>query len=221
MQQSNFPFYYEKPPASGVTKQVIILLHGFAMRGEHMIRLFANNIADKLPDAHFYAPNGINLCPGLTDKYDWLAYRHNSTIHDIYNNAKHAEELLNNFIDDKLRLHNLTDPNLSIVGFSQGTRMALHIALRRPYACASVLGYSGALSLPEYLASELVSRPPVKLVHGDDDQVIDIEYFYQAGQLLKDLGLDVECEVIKGLGHKLNVQAADAGIDFLKAKFAE
>ena len=100
---------YELPAVNTKAKQLILLLHGFAMRGEHMIRLFANFVVNKFPDAHFYAPNGPHECKQYPGKYDWLCYEDNSTPENIYKNAKDAEWLLNKFIDHKLQQHNLTD----------------------------------------------------------------------------------------------------------------
>ena len=42
-----------------------------------------------------------------------------------------AAPLLNAFLDAELRRHGLTDHQLALVGFSQGTMMALYVALRR------------------------------------------------------------------------------------------
>lgn len=209
-------FSYEIPSASGNTKQLIFLLHGFAMRGEHMVRLFANFVTDKFPDAHFYAPNGPHECRGHNGKYDWLRYDGDWTPENIHKTAKQTEQILNKFIDQKLQQHKLLDKDIMLIGFSQGTRIALHVGLRREKPCAGILGYSGALTLPEYLKDEIRSYPPVKLIHGEDDQVVNVVYFYDACAQLKSVGVDVEGEVIPNLGHKFNNAGINAGVEFMK-----
>jgi phospholipase/carboxylesterase len=129
-------FFYEVPSTSGNTKQLIFLLHGFAMRGEHMIRLFANFVSPKFPDAHFYAPNGPHECKGYNNKYDWLRYDGDWTPENIHKTAKKTELILNRLIDQKLHEHSLLDKDIMLIGFSQGTRIALHVGLRRAKPCA-------------------------------------------------------------------------------------
>lgn len=217
MQLNKISHFYEKPAKAGKVDNIFILFHGYAMRGEHMIRLFANNIAEEFSNTHFYAPNGLFECMGRNDVYDWLGYTQDSTPGSIYSNAKTTENILSEFIADKLQLHGLDDSKLVMVGFSQGARMALHLGLRRKIACAGILGYSGALSLPEHLSEEMLSLPRVKLVHGDDDQVVDISHFHYAYSWLKNIGVNIEGQVIPKLGHRLNNAAIESGVSFLKS----
>ncbi len=49
------------------------------------------------------------------------------------------------FLDAELARHKLPPSALALVGFSQGTMMALHVGLRRAVAPAAIVGYSGLL----------------------------------------------------------------------------
>src|SRR3546814_9318459 len=69
-----------------------------------------------------------------------------------------AAPCLDAFLDAELARLGLADDRLALVGFSQGTMTALHVALRRPRPCALVVGFSGALVKPEVLGEEIVSR---------------------------------------------------------------
>ena len=89
----------------------------------------------------------------------------------LWRGVSNAAAALNAFLDDQLAALGLDDSALALVGFSQGTMLALHVALRRPRAVAALVGFSGLLIEPGRLASEIVSRPPVLLVHGDADDV--------------------------------------------------
>ena len=59
-----------------------------------------------------------------------------------------AAPLLNRFLDAELARHKLPPSALALVGFSQGTMMALHVGLRRAVAPAAIVGYSGLLVVP-------------------------------------------------------------------------
>jgi len=50
--------------------------------------------------------------------------------------------------------------------------MALHVLPRREDAVAGVVAFSGRLLEPELLADEAQCKPPVLLIHGDQDDVV-------------------------------------------------
>src|SRR3546814_11401356 len=72
-----------------------------------------------------------------------------------------AAPCLDAFLDAALARLGLADDRLALVGFSQGTMTALHLALRRPRPCAPVVGFSGPLVQPQVLGGGPVSLPPV------------------------------------------------------------
>ncbi len=110
----------------------------------------------------------------------------------------------------------LGDERLALVGFSQGTMMALHVALRRARACAAVIGYSGAVVAPQLLAAEIESRPPVLLVHGDADEIVPFSSLAAAQQALRENGLLVHSEPRPGLGHGIDETGLQLGAALLQ-----
>ncbi len=181
------------------------------MCGEHMmIRLFVNFVSPKFPDAHFYAPNGPHECKGYNNKYDWLRYDGDWTPENIHKTAKKTEQILNRFIDQKLHEHSLLDKHIMLIGFFSENKNCITCRLAK-----SKVGYSGALTLPEYLKDEITSYPPVKLIHGKDDQVVTINYFYDACTQLNSVGVNVDGEVIPNLGHKINNNGINVGVKFM------
>ena len=88
--------------------------------------------------------------------------------------AMDAGDDLNAFVDQQLAAAGLTPADTALVGFSQGAMMALHIAPRRSEALAGVVAISGRLITPERLATEALSKPPVLVMHGEDDQIVPI-----------------------------------------------
>src|SRR5829696_8615012 len=62
--------------------------------------------------------------------------------------APTAAPTLERFLDAELARRNLPPSALALVGFSQGTMMALHVGLRRSTKLMAIVGYSGLLILP-------------------------------------------------------------------------
>ncbi len=128
--------------------------------------------------------------------------------------------LLDAFLDDELMKRNLTDERLALVGFSQGTMMALHVALRRARPCAGVLGYSGALIGADRLAAEIRARPRVCLIHGEADELIPVTALPAAEQALRAASVPVEAHTRPRLGHGIDEEGARLGGRFLASVLA-
>ena len=118
--------------------------------------------------------------------------------------ADAAAGLLNKFIDQVTAEHKLDARRVALLGFSQGTMMALHVGLRRTAPLAAILGYSGALTGADRLPAEIASKPPVCLVHGADDPVVPPHCLEDIAAALTPLGVAVETHMIPGLQHGID-----------------
>jgi phospholipase/carboxylesterase len=127
-----------------------------------------------------------------------------------------AAPLLDAFIDAALTSRGLDASRLALMGFSQGTMMALHVGLRRAAAPAGILGYSGALIGTEALPSEIGSRPPVLLIHGAADDVVPAAALPMAVRTLRAAGVTVEELLCPGLGHAIDEAGLRRGGEFLR-----
>ena len=123
---------------------------------------------------------------------------------------------LNEFLDTVLAAEELTPDRMVLVGFSQGTMMALHVAPRRDVAVAGVVGFSGRLLTPEVLAEEARVKPPVLLIHGDQDEVVPFDDMSLAGQTLQEAGFTVYGHVMQGTGHGISPDGLSVALAFLK-----
>jgi phospholipase/carboxylesterase len=135
-----------------------------------------------------------------------------------------AAPTLAHFLDAELARHKLPPSALALVGFSQGTMMALHVGLRRATAPAAIVGYSGVLVVPpevdpDKFAAEITSRPPVLLVHGDRDDLIPPQALFQATQGLAALEVPVEWHLSPGVGHGIDGEGLRHGGEFLARRF--
>ncbi|MCA8929877.1 MAG: prolyl oligopeptidase family serine peptidase [Alphaproteobacteria bacterium] len=205
--------HHYHPIGGGLAKQLVVLLHGYGADGEDLIAL-APMLGQVLPEAAFVAPNAPFPCAAGWG-YQWF---------DVWDadgarrleGARLADKILQPFYDAQLQAHNVPAEELYIVGFSQGTMMALHSGLRRPVPPRAIVGFAGRLMAAHLLADELACRPPIMLAHGAEDDVVPVESLEQANAALRAAGLEVESHVIEGLGHGIDETGILYAARFLK-----
>lgn len=206
------------PKSGGPPTSLVVLLHGYGSNGEDLIGL-TPFWRDALPDTLFVAPNAPQICPGAPDGYQWWALTSLSPEARAAG-VRQSAPILNSFIDDLLARYGLAEDRLVLIGFSQGTMMALHVGPRRAGAIAGIIGYSGMLADPDALARELCNRPPVLLVHGDADDVLPVSSLSKAQTALADLGFSVSSHVSPRLGHGIDEAGIRLGQAFLLRQLA-
>jgi phospholipase/carboxylesterase len=198
----------------GRPKELVILLHGLGADGNDLISL-APLFAQALPEAAFVSPNAPFPCDMAPFGRQWFSFQDRDPA-AVLAGVRAAATHLDAFIDAELERAGLSDDRLALLGFSQGTMVALHTAIRRARACAAVIGYSGALVGAELLAEEVRSRPPVLLVHGDADEVVPFPSLAAAEQALRGDGFLVHGEARPGLGHGIDEAGLQLGATMLK-----
>lgn len=202
-----------KPRSGEAPRQIVLLLHGYGASGADLIS-FAPHWQQALPDALFLAPNA----PQRTGMggYQWWPLTA-FTPDALAAGAAGAAGAIDTFVDRKLAEYGLTEAELALVGFSQGTIMALHVGLRRERQVAAVVGYSGLLAAGPKLAGEVKSKPPVLLVHGSADPVVPVAALQASEAALKGLGIAVTTHVSLGVGHTVDPVGLRLGVDFVAA----
>ncbi len=205
-------------PASGrAPEQLAILLHGVGADGNDLIGL-APRFQNALPGALFLSPHAPFSFDMAPFGYQWFSIGDFAPEARLAG-ARAAAPILDAFIDAQLAEHRLDEDRLVLIGFSQGTMMALHVGLRRERRPAGIVGYSGMLAGAEVLAGEIRSRPPVLLVHGDADPVIPIQALPAAVKGLKAAGVQVDSHVRPGLGHGIDDDGVRLGVAFVSGIF--
>jgi len=188
-------------PRHGRATALVVLLHGYGANGDDLIAL-AEGWQARLPAAAFVAPNAPETIPGMPGALQWFALTFRDP-DELWRGVVAAEPHLNRFLDRELARLELGAERLALVGFSQGTMLALHVALRRSRQPAAVVGYSGLLAGPEHIGA-ISGRPPILLVHGEDDDLIPVEAMHVAREQLAAAGLKLEWHVRPGLGHGID-----------------
>ena len=204
-----------QPLSGGKPKQIVLLLHGYGSSGADLISL-APHWRSQLPDALFLAPNAPQRAAA---GYQWWPL-HGFTPSALVAGAAQAAPAIHAFVDRKLGQYGLSDADLAIVGFSQGTMMALHVGLRRQAPAAAIIGYSGMLVGAHELAHADIVKPPVLLVHGTADPVVPLAALHAASAELQKLGVTVETHASAGVGHSVDPTGMRLGMEFAAKRFA-
>lgn len=205
------------PKSGEKPKQLVVLLHGLGADGNDLISL-APMLAEYLPDAEFISPDAPEPCDMAPFGRQWFSLQDWSS-ESMLAGVRKAEPVLNAWLDEELEKRGLDESKLAVLGFSQGTMTALHALPRRAKACAGIAGFSGALMGADLLGKEAKSKPPICLVHGEEDMVVPFETMAAAEKALKGAGFSVEAHARPGLPHGIDPEGIDAAGKFLKRTF--
>lgn len=189
---------------------LVVLLHGVGSSGADIARL-AETWGPRLPAIAFAAPDGTQPFDGGGAGRQWFSVRGVDAANRPARVAA-AAPAFDAVIDRLIAEHGTTAARTVLVGFSQGTIMALD-ALARGRAFAGVLGLSGRLASA---ATPVDLAPtPVLLVHGDRDTVMPLGEMPHAAEALRAAGCRVETREIAGMGHEIGLSAVRLGLDFI------
>jgi phospholipase/carboxylesterase len=196
-----------------VARQLVVFLHGYGADGADLIGL-ASFFAQALPHAEFVAPNAPERC-AMGFGYQWFGLT-NLDPARLAAGVRNAAPVLDAFLDDALKSRNLTYDHLALIGFSQGTMMAIDRTMRRG-AAAAVVGFSGKAVDSAAGLARAAKHPPVLLVHGDADPIVPFASLGEAEHVLATAGFPVETLVRPGLGHGIDQEGAMRAAQFLTA----
>ena len=205
-------------PRSGAARRLVVFLHGYGADGNDLIEI-GRAWQPLLPDTAFVSPHAPEPCAGAPMGRQWFALTFRDP-DERWRGVNAAAPGLNAFLDAELARRKLPPSALALVGFSQGTMMALHVGLRRPTPPAAIVGYSGLFVLPnnaapDVVAGEIKARPPVLLIHGDRDELIPVQALFHATQALAALEVPAEWHISSGIGHGIDQEGLCHGGEFL------
>lgn len=202
-------------PKSGETKSLVILLHGYGADGNDLFGL-ADPLSDYMPDTAFRSPNAPERSAMNPMGYQWfpIPWLDGSTEEAMQDGFRQSVGLLNDYLDTAMAEEGVTPAQTALIGFSQGTMMSLYVAPRRDEQLACVVGFSGRL-VDENLATEAKVKPPVLLVHGDMDEMINVSEMSVAETALRAAGFDVKTHVSRGTGHGIAPDGLTLALQFL------
>ncbi len=209
-----------REPVSGTTRSVVVFLHGYGANGADLLGL-ADPLGEHLPDTLFVAPDAPETIPGMPSGFQWfpIPWIDGSSEEEAERGLMAASDDLNAYLDALMVDEDVLPEQVVLFGFSQGTMMALHVAPRREDAVAGIVAFSGRLLSPDLLKDEVVSRPPVLLIHGDADDVVPPQSLPQAAEALQEAGWqDVYAHVMKGTAHGIAPDGLQVALAFMSDK---
>ncbi|HEY3591860.1 MAG TPA: esterase [Buttiauxella sp.] len=101
----------------------------------------------------------------------------------------------------------------ALIGFSQGAIMALEGVKAEPELASRVVAFNGRYA---QLPVSATTSTTIHLIHGDDDQVIDVKHAFEASEALTRAGGDVTLDVIDDLGHAIDERSIQIALDHLR-----
>ena len=201
---------------SGQTKSLVILLHGYGADGNDLFGL-SGPLAQHLPDTAFLSPNAPERCRVNPLGYQWfpISWLDGSPESEMAAGFHRSATILDQYITEAMAEEGVGPAQTALVGFSQGTMMSLHVAPRRAEPLAAIVGFSGRLHDVADLKAEAVSKPPVLLIHGDQDEMIPVAALAEASQGLLDAGFQVKTHISHGIGHGIAPDGLGLAVGFL------
>ncbi|MEL6582837.1 MAG: prolyl oligopeptidase family serine peptidase [Pseudomonadota bacterium] len=206
-----------KPAASGTARSLVILLHGYGADGNDLIGL-ADPLSTVLPDTVFTAPNAPERCANNPFGYQWfpIPWMDGSTEAQMASSFESSIADLNGYLDSVAEETGIAPAQTVLLGFSQGTMMSLHVGPRRAEGYAGIIGFSGRLLVPEAL-TEVVTKPPVLLIHGDADPVVPYASMGEAETALKAADFQVATHTSPGTPHGIAPDGLQMAAGFLQS----
>ena len=208
-----------KGAAAGKATSLVVFVHGYGADGADLLDI-GDVLAPHLPGTAFVAPDAPDRCTNNAFGYQWfpIPWLDGSSEEAARAGMALSVKDLNAFLDERLEEYGLAPATLALIGFSQGSMMSLHIAPRRAEKMAGVVSISGRLLVPETLQAETVVKPPVLLMHGDQDQVVPFEDMTLAGNALVDAGFETYGHVMRGMGHGISQDGLSVALQFLSER---
>jgi len=182
-------------------QSLVIFLHGVGSNGDDLAPL-GDVWRQTLPDTHFAAPNAP-MPFAMGTGYQWFSLN-GVTPGNRPQRVLAAREAFDGIINRLMTEQGMAahPERVVLVGFSQGSIMALDAVASGRWRFAAVVAFSGRLSAPLPLTP--ATGTPVLLIHGADDAVIPSWETERAGITLQELGVGVTTVILPGLGHALS-----------------
>ena len=207
--------YLEIESSTNGYRNIIFILHGYGANADDLLSI-ATYWKRFLPNTLLCLPNAPNVCQVSQTGFEWFDLMQTDN-NKILNEKLESLKKLEDTIEQKLKHLNLQHKNLILVGFSQGTMMSIQYAVRQKNKIAGVLGYSGKIFDYKFLEKEMISKPKMKFLHGNMDEIVPVEQMYESLDFLKNKKFNVDCCVYENLGHTISPDGLSDGLKFIKS----
>ncbi|MBB4516007.1 alpha/beta hydrolase [Paraburkholderia fungorum] len=205
MAWEQFEHGWRRAPSATPARALVVLLHGVGSNARDLMPL-ADIWSESLPDVAFTSLDGTEAFDGGFGGRQWFSLR------DVNEGNRETRvaagyPALRRVLEAELAYWQLPFDRLALVGFSQGSIMAMHHVATSAEGAAAVVAYSGRL------ASVIVAqnRTPLTLVHGEEDEVIPVQELEYAADAFNSAGYAVDAYALPGIGHTINADGVELG----------
>jgi phospholipase/carboxylesterase len=209
---------YIKNPSVAPTK-LVVMLHGYGSNKDDLINL-SPDLSKFLPSALFISPDAPFDFEGMpnSEAKQWFSLLDRSK-NTLINEIKMAEKRIVDFIFAQLNKYNLSEDDLCLLGFSQGTMLSLYLIMQSLVKPKLVIGYSGRLFGNNWQCKEGDKKTKVMLIHGKEDDIVPVEDMLSTVEELKKYGFDTNHFISRHLAHGIDDEGINLGGNFLKNNF--
>jgi phospholipase/carboxylesterase len=209
MAWEQFEHGWRSAPLNAPARGLVVLMHGVGSNARDLMPL-ADIWSENLPDVAFTSLDGTDPFDGGFGGRQWFSLRDVAEANRT-ERVSAAYPALRRMLDAELAHWQLAFGQLALVGFSQGSIMAMHHVATTDEGAAAVVAYSGRLATP--VAAR--NGTPLTLIHGEDDEVIPVRELETAADAFNNAGYDVDAYVIPGIGHTINADGVALGQEAL------
>lgn len=191
---------------------LVILLHGVGSSGDDLAGLGAH-WAQTLPGLNYASPNApFHFEHGAG--WQWFSLA-GVTPENRPARVAAAREAFDRTLTTILEQHQMQDrlDRVVLVGFSQGSIMALDALVSGRWPVGGMVAFSGRLASP--LPHTPPLNTPVLVIHGSADGVIPQAESERAVATLSALGTAVSSQFEPGVGHTISAQGARRAGEFI------
>jgi phospholipase/carboxylesterase len=188
-------------------QQLILLFHGVGSTAENLVPV-GQQFAAKFPAAMVVSLDGSQTSD-FGQGRQWFSV---AGVTEENRPARIAAAMpaFQALVEQMQKVSGVNADQTTLIGFSQGSIMALESTQIQPKLAAKVIAFSGRFAvLPAVAPKETV----IHLIHGDADPVVSVENSRNAAQQLQALGTEVTLDIESGMGHGINARMLSLALD--------
>jgi phospholipase/carboxylesterase len=170
----------------------------------------------QFPGTAFVAPDGLQSMGGVARR--WFPVT-TASKDELTAGANAARSGIEAFIDTEGKRYSVGRERTVLVGFSQGTIVALNLAIKTQRPLAAMVGFSGMLAATS-VDDATGPTTPITLIHGALDLVVPASAVKSAESTLKKAGFSVTTSIFDGLGHNIDQRGLVAGANAIAVGLA-
>jgi len=205
-----------KPENGSEVKNAVILLHGYGGDGKD-ISMLSLNWKRHMPNTVFICPNGHEACTLNPTGYQWFDLSRDDPDY-ILEQSIIAENKIKQLIQEIKKEFNLTNRQICLSGFSQGSMMSLNVGLTSEEKFLCIVGFSGKIIDQNNLKKRMKSLTDTLLIHGDNDQVVPSIHLLEAKDFLIRNSVEVKTLFIKNCEHHIPIEASSTALNYILKK---